>query len=157
MSEPPTAVTPTTTPDAALAGIETAKLSADQGLVECLDAIGDLIRITGEPDAVFRWLRYTFGREELRVLASRHRLTLHESRAEDEERLARAVIIWTADGSGMALYPAGQRPATTLLQLREEIAQRQADERKALDFQASVAAGHVEDVDAWHVRTQAAR
>ncbi|MFF8879630.1 hypothetical protein [Streptomyces flaveolus] len=157
MSELPTAATPPTTPQAALASIEAAKLIAGQDVVDCLDAIGDLIRITGQPDAVFDWVQYTLGREELRVLAAQHRLTLHESRAADEEQLPRAAVIWTADGTGMAIVPAGQRPADTVLQLREEIAQRQAEVQLAADFQASRAAGHVEDVDAWHTRTKTGR
>ncbi|MEU0219070.1 hypothetical protein ABZ281_30020 [Streptomyces sp. NPDC006265] len=153
MSELPTAPKPPTTPQVALASIEAAKLTAGQDVIDCLDAIGDLVRITGKPDAVFAWVLYTLGREELHVLAAQHRITLHESRAADEEQMPRAVIIWTADGAGMAIIPAGQRPATTVLQLREEIAQRQGDAQRAVDFQASVAAGHVEDVETWSSRT----
>lgn len=156
MSELPTASKPPTTPQAALASIEAAKLIAGQDVVDCLDAIGDLVRITGQPDAVFEWVLHTLGREELCVLAAQHRITLHESRAADESQLPRAVIIWTADGAGMAIVPAGQRPATTVLQLREEIAQREKELQRAVDFQASVAAGHVEDVAAWHERTSQA-
>ncbi|MDX3087155.1 hypothetical protein PV620_30090 [Streptomyces sp. ME02-6978a] len=153
MSELPTAATPPTTQQVALASIEAAKLTAGQDVIDCLDAIGDLIRITGQPDAVFDWVRDTLNREELHCLATRHRITLHESRAADEELLPRTTVIWTVGGEGMALYPAGQRPAATLLQLREEIAQRQEDVQRAADFQATVAAGHLEDLDTWHART----
>ncbi|CAM5718667.1 hypothetical protein SALBM135S_02771 [Streptomyces alboniger] len=53
----------------------------------------------------------------------------------------------------MAIVPEGQDPALSLLQLREEIAQRAEDQRQSAVFQASVAAGHVESIDAWHART----
>ena len=155
MTEPPTAAVPTTTPEVtrALAGIDAAKLLADKDVAECLDAIGDLIRITGAPASIFTWVRHLFGRENLRQYAAQQHLKLHESRAADEEQLGRAVIIWTADGEGLAIVPEGQDPSTSLLQLREEIAQRDAEVQQALDFQASVADGLTEDVDAWHART----
>jgi hypothetical protein len=158
MAELPTVETTTTTPEAAraLAAIEAAKLLADRDVTECLDAIGDLIRITGAPDVVFTWVRRLFGRENLRQYAAQQHLKLHESRASDEEQLPRAVIIWTADGEGLAILPPKQDPATSLLQLREEIARRQEDEQRATDFQATVKAGHVEDVDTWHARTNQA-
>lgn len=157
MSELPTAAAPSTKPVVAraLAHIEAAKL-ADPDIVECLDAIGDLIRISGNPKGVFAWVLDTLGREHLKQFAARHRVTLHESRAVDEEHLDKTVIIWAADGKGLAIVPPSQPPATTLVQLREEIAEREADEQRALDFQASVAAGHVEDVEAWHARTSEA-
>jgi hypothetical protein len=153
MSELPTAPKAPTTPQVALASIEAAKLTAGQDVIDCLDAIGDLIRITGQPDAVFNWVLHTLGREELRVLAAQHRITLHESRATEEEQLPRAIVIWTVDGTGLAIIPVGQRPATTVLQLREEIAQRHEEAQRAVDFQASIAAGHVEDVETWSSRT----
>lgn len=154
MSELPTAVEPSTTPEVAgaLANIEAAKL-ADPSIADCLDAIGDLIRITGKPDLIYAWVIGTLGREHLAQFAARHRIKLHQSRAVAEEQLARTVIIWAADGEGMAIIPTGQPPATTLLQLREEIARREEETRLAVSFQASVAAGHVESVDAWHDRT----
>jgi hypothetical protein len=159
MTQPPTAPEPSTTPATrrALAHIEASKLVVDQAVGECLDAIGDLIRISGEPDAVFAWVLDTFGREHLAQFAARHRITVHQSRAVDEEHLDKTVVIWAADGRAMAIVPPRQPPSTTLLQLREEIAERDADAQRALDFQASVAAGHVEDVEAWHARTSQAR
>jgi hypothetical protein len=141
MSELPTAPTPPTTPEAALASIEAAKLTAGEDVNDCLDAIGDLIRITGQPAAVFEWVLYTLGREELRVLAAQHQITLHVSRAADEDQMLRTFVIWTADGRGMAIIPAGQRPAATVLQLREEIALRQEETQRAAAFQASVTDG----------------
>jgi hypothetical protein len=66
----------------------------------------------------------------------------------------RAVIVWTADGEGLAILPPKQDPAASLLQLREEIARRQEDAQRAADFQATVKAGHVEDVDTWHAPHQ---
>ncbi|MFF7310527.1 hypothetical protein [Streptomyces sp. NPDC008137] len=159
MAELPTVATATTTPEVAraLAGIEAAKLLADKDVTECLDAIGDLVRITGAPNAIFAWVRHIFGRENLRQYAAQQHLKLHESRASEEEQLDRTVIIWTVDGEGLAIVPAGQDPATTLLQLREEIAQRAEEKQRAGDFQASVQAGHVEAVDTWHARTTQAQ
>ncbi|MFF5186431.1 hypothetical protein ACFY30_22090 [Streptomyces sp. NPDC000345] len=157
MSELPTAAEPPTTPEVArvLAEIETAKLGSSDDVADCLTAIGDLIRNTGTPK-VLDWVKDFLIREELRVYALRHDITVHESRAVDEDLLNRTVIIWSADGKGLAIVPSGQSAKTTLLQLREEIAQREEDLKLAADFQASVAAGHVEDVEFWHARvTQA--
>jgi hypothetical protein len=158
MAELPTVATATTTPEAAraLAGIEAAKLLADKDVTECLDAIGELIRITGAPDTIFTWVRLLFGRENLRQYAAQQRIKLHESRAGEEDQLDRTIIIWTVGGEGLAIVPAGQDPATSLLQLREEIAQRAEEQQRAVDFQASAAAGHIEDVDTWHARTNQA-
>jgi hypothetical protein len=158
MAELPTAATPSTTPEVAraLSAIEASKLLAEQDVAECLDAIGDLIRITGAPDTIYKWVLLFLGRESLRQVAAQHHITLHESRAADEEQLSRAAVIWTADGTGMAIVPKGQHPTTTLLQLRAEIAQRREELRLARDFQASIKAGHTETVDAWHARTSTA-
>ena len=156
MTELPTATEPSPTVARALADIEAAKLIAGQDVIDCLNAVGDIIKIVGRPDAVFAWILEILGREHLNQFAARHRIKLHESRAVDEEHLARTVVIWTADGEGMCITPPGQPPATTLVQLREEIAQRDEDVQRALDFQASVAAGHVEGVQDWHARTSKA-
>jgi hypothetical protein len=141
----------------ALARLAADRLTVSPDMAECLDAISDLIRITGKPDAVYAWVLDTLGREHLAQFAARHRITVHQSRAVGEDLLARTVVIWAADGKGMAIIPPGQPPATALLQLREEVAQREEDERRAADFQASVAAGHVESIDAWHARASQAR
>lgn len=148
---------PSTTPEVArmLADIEAAKLVVGEDIAECLTAVGDLIRITGTPETL-DWVMDLLGREELRVFAEQHGLTVHESRAVDEDLLDQTVIIWTVDGKGLALVPTGQTPAATLLRLREEIAQRAEDVQRAIDFQASVAAGHVEDLDTWHARASKA-
>jgi hypothetical protein len=155
MSELPTASTPaiktTTETSRALADIEAAKLLTGPDVAECLDAIGDLIRITGQPSAVLAWAVDFLSREELRVFAQQHGLTLHESCTPQEE-LPRAAVIWTASGTGRALIPAGQCPATTLLHLRAEIAQREEDDRRARDFQESVAIGYVETLADWDAR-----
>ncbi|MGV2914457.1 hypothetical protein [Streptomyces alfalfae] len=157
MSELPTAAAPSTTPDVtrALASIEAAKLTAGTDVVECLDAIGDLIRITGAPDAILDWVTHLLQRETLRQYAAQQHVTLHESRA-TEDQPSRAFIIWTVGGQGMGIVPEGQDPALSLLQLREEIAQHAEDQRQSRAFQASVAAGHVEAIDAWHARTSKA-
>ncbi|MGJ5898584.1 hypothetical protein ACSCBZ_42600 [Streptomyces niveiscabiei] len=155
MSELPTAAEPSAAPETAraLASIEAAKLVVDQDIAECLDAVGDLIRITSCPSGVFAWVVDLLSREQLSAVSTHHRITVHESRADAKDQLDRTVVIWTADGSGLAIVPAGQRPADTLLNLREEIALRDQEAQQARDFQESVAAGHVEDLDAWHART----
>ncbi|MEW2424870.1 hypothetical protein AB0911_30520 [Streptomyces nigra] len=154
MPELPTVAATTATPEVAraLAGIEAAKLLADQDVTECLEAIADLIRITGAPETIYTWVRHLFGRENLRQYAAQQHLKLHQSRAADDEQ-SRAVIIWTADGDDLAIVPAGQDPTTSLLQLREEVARHAEETQRASDFQASLAAGLVEDVDVWCART----
>ncbi|MFF9582459.1 hypothetical protein [Streptomyces achromogenes] len=139
MHELPTAVPPATTPDVArtLIQIEAAKLVVGEDLAGVLDALGDLIRITGAPSSNIAWAADAIAREQLRAFAAQHNITVHTSRADDDE-LYRTIVIWTADGGGMAIIPAGQRPARTLLHLREEIAQRDADAARAAAFQASV-------------------
>lgn len=156
MQNHPTTASHTPAVRRAIADIETAKLLVDHAVGECLDAIGDLITLSGQPDAVYAWVLDTLGREHLKHFAARHGITVHQSRAVDEEHLDKTVVIWTAGGGAMAIVPPGQPPSTTLLQLREEIAERDADAQRAVDFQASVAAGHVEGVDAWHARTSQA-
>jgi hypothetical protein len=42
--------------NSALASIEAAKRNVDKVTAECLDALGNLIRTEGDPDAVFTWL-----------------------------------------------------------------------------------------------------
>lgn len=160
MTELPTATEPSTEHNPkvarALARIEATKLTVDPACAEFLEAVADLIRTSGDPDEVFAWVRDALGRKHLEKFAARNRIKLHESRAVDEEHLARTVVIWTAEGEGLCITPPGQPPATTLVQLREEIAQRDEDVQRALDFQASVAEGHVEDVEAWHARASKA-
>lgn len=156
MQNHPTTASHTPAVRRAIADIEAAKLLVDKAVGECLDAIGDLITLSGEPDAIYAWAIDTLGREHLKQFAARHSITVHQSRAVDEEHLDKTVVIRTAGGGAMAIVPPGQSPSTTLLQLREEIAERDADAQRALDFQASVAAGHVEDVEAWHARTSKA-
>ncbi|MET8982103.1 hypothetical protein ABZX85_41625 [Streptomyces sp. NPDC004539] len=155
MSELPTAAEPSIKPETAraLASIESAKLTADQDVAECLDAIGDLVRITGAPEGVFAWVRDFLGREQLSAFATRHRIKLLVSGADTKHQPARTIVIWDADGTGLAIVPAGQRPTDTVLHLREEIAHRDEEVQRARDFQESVASGHVEDIDAWHART----
>ncbi|MFJ2162397.1 hypothetical protein [Streptomyces sp. NPDC087856] len=154
MAELPTATTPSSTPDVtrALRQIEAAKLGADPDVAECLDSIGDLIRITGAPASIFAWVRHTFALENLRQYATRQHISLHESRAADEDQAPRTFVIWTAGSGGLAIIPAGQDPATSLLQLRKEVAQRAEETQQASDFQASVTDGHMEDLDSWDAR-----
>ncbi|MFB9464923.1 hypothetical protein [Streptomyces cinereospinus] len=53
----------------ALVDIEDAKQSADPSVGECLDAVGDLIKEAGDPDAVFDWLLQIIARERCEARA----------------------------------------------------------------------------------------
>lgn len=158
MAELPTVAAPSTTPETAraLAAIEASKLLSEADVAECLTAIGDLIRITGAPETIYDWVLHVLGAEALRQFAAQQHIVLHASRAADEEQLPRAAVIWTAGGTGMAIVPQELHPRTALLHLREEVARRDEELQMAASFQASVAAGHVEDIDAWHARTSTA-
>lgn len=158
MTELPTATEPSTTHNPkvarALADIEAAKRDATPDVAWCLDAIADLVSKHDDPDAVFDRVLDGFAREELRILAITHgvrfaRLTLEAAESETN-------VFWQFDGQALAVVPRGQRPADTLAQLRSAIADREEEQRLADDFQASVAAGHVEDVEAWYTRTSKA-
>lgn len=155
MAELPTAVTPSTTPEVAnaLAAIEASKLLAEPAVAECLDAVGDLIRITGAPDRTFDLVQRFLAGETLRQYAALQCIQLHESRAMDEEQPPRVFVIWPVEGNPMAIIPGSQHPSVSLLQLREEVARRAEEKQLAASFQASVTAGHVESVNAWHART----
>ncbi|MFJ8154845.1 hypothetical protein [Streptomyces sp. NPDC094468] len=154
MAELPTATAPSSKSDVAraLRQIEAAKLGTDPDVAECLDAIGDLIRITGAPASIFAWARHTFTRENLRQYAAQQHIKLHESRAADEDQAHRTFVIWTAGGEGMGIIPAGQDPAVSLLQLREEVERRAEEAALAANFQDTVAAGHIEDAETWYAR-----
>lgn len=158
MAELPTAATPSTTPEVsrALAAIEASKLLAEQDVAECLDAIGDLIRITGAPAATLEFVQRFLGGETLRQYAALQNIRLHISRARAEDQPPRTFVIWTTDGDAMGIIPEGQHPSVSLLQMREEVARRAEEKQLAADFQTSVTAGHVETVDAWHARTSKA-
>lgn len=156
MSELPTAVTPSTTPDVAraLADIEAVKHGAEPDVVECLVAIADLVKQTGDPAGVFDSVLDAFAREEIRVLAAAHSVRLCTTTAEPITSGYRneTFVVWQADGTGIAAIPRGQNPRDALDQLRGFIRARKEEQRLAADFQASVAAGHVEDVDVWFAR-----
>ncbi|MEV8048264.1 hypothetical protein AB0P02_31125 [Streptomyces griseoluteus] len=107
-----------------LADIEAARLLSGPDLGECLEAVADLVRTTGHPAAVLAWAMDLVGCETLRHLARQHRITLHETRADTDDQPSTVTVIWTAGGAGVAIIPAGQVVTTTLLQLRERIAER---------------------------------
>jgi hypothetical protein len=92
------------------------------------------------------------GAEALAAFAAQHSITVHVTRAADDEQPAAALVIWRHDGTAMALVPQQQSPSDTLAQLRAELAERDEEERLARDFQDSVARGHVEDVATWYAR-----
>ncbi|GAB2732554.1 hypothetical protein [Streptomyces bullii] len=141
----------------ALADIEAAKQDVDADVAKCLDSVAGLIRQTGDPDAVFDRVLDGFAREELRVLTATHGVRLAESSAEAVESgtLPETLVFWEFNGNALAVVPRGQRPADTLAQLRAAVAERAEEQRLAESFQASVAAGDVEDVDSWHARVAA--
>ncbi|MGW0347595.1 hypothetical protein ACWDX8_13435 [Streptomyces anthocyanicus] len=88
----------------------------------------------------------------LAAFAAQHSITVHVTRVADDEQPAAAVVIWRHDGTALALVPQQQSPTDILAQLRAEVAERQEEQRLSAAFQASAAAGHVEDVDTWHAR-----
>ncbi|MEU8728734.1 hypothetical protein AB0C68_05060 [Streptomyces tendae] len=92
------------------------------------------------------------GAEALAAFAAQHTITVHVTRTADDEQPAAAVVIWRHDGTALALVPRQQSPADTLAQLRAEVAERQEEQRLSAAFQASVAAGHVEDINTWFAR-----
>ncbi|MFF3689927.1 hypothetical protein [Streptomyces sp. NPDC002187] len=53
----------------ALADIEYAKQNCDSAVGECLDAVGDRIKETGDPDAVFDWILQIIARERCEAKA----------------------------------------------------------------------------------------
>ncbi|MEV8396201.1 hypothetical protein ACFVAF_34740 [Streptomyces sp. NPDC057596] len=130
---------PSITAARAIAAAQAAAESTDPALAECLGAIGDLVERTGDPEAVFAWIRRVFSREDLRMVAAQHSITVHETRAPAEEQPPETIVIWTATG-GLAIAPQGQHPADTLTQLRAAIAERDEEQRLAADFQATAAA-----------------
>jgi hypothetical protein len=157
MAELPTVATPTTTPEVAraLADIEAVKDGAEPAVVECLTAIADLVQQTGDPVSVFDSVLDAFAREEIRVLAAAHSVRLYATTTDPVTSAysADTFVVWQADGTGIAAIPRGQKPTEALAQLRGFIHDRQEQTRLAADFQASVAAGHVEDVETWYART----
>jgi len=142
----------------ALADIEAVKHGAEPAVVECLDAIADMVRKSTCPATVFDFVLGAFAREEIRVLAAAHSVRLYETTTppvtcgyRDE-----LFVVWQADGTGIAAIPRGQAPRDSLEQLRAFIRTRQEERRLAADFQASVAAGYVEGLDAWDARVNQA-
>lgn len=127
----------------AIAAAQLAVEATDPALAECLGAIGGLIERTGDPVRVIDWVLSAVSREDLQLLAVQQGITLHESNA--DEQPVTTFVIWTATG-GMAIVPHDQHPTDTLVQLRAAIAERQEEELLSAAFQASVAAGHVEDL-----------
>lgn len=140
----------------ALADIEAAKSEVDPLVALCLDAVADLVRETGDPDAVFDSILARIACEDVERLAAAHGLRLCRSTEEsvDDGTVTEVVLCWPT----FAILPHGQEPRTSRDQLRAAIAERLEEERLGAAFQASVAAGPTEDVDTWHARTaQAAR
>ena len=70
----------------------------------------------------------------------------------DDGTFTEVAVFWPA----FAILPHGQHPAVSIEQLRAAIAERQREQQLAVDFQASVAAGHVEGLDEWYDRTSRA-
>ncbi|MFD4259986.1 hypothetical protein ACFWR9_20795 [Streptomyces sp. NPDC058534] len=121
-----------------------------------LDGIADMIRETGDPRAVFDRVLEGLAAADALALARQQGLQLHRASKESTEdgTVTETVVFWPAH---LAIVPRGQRATDTLTQLRTAVGERERDEQRARDFQASVAAGHVENVDAWHARTSKAR
>ena len=93
----------------ALADIEAVTAGAEPAVIDCLTAIADLIRQTGDPASVFDSVLNAFAREEIRVLAAAHRVRLHWTTTEPVTSGYRAdtFVVWQADGTGLAAIPRG--------------------------------------------------
>ncbi|MFF8910202.1 hypothetical protein [Streptomyces olivaceoviridis] len=135
----------------ALASIEAAKQDIDHSEVaRCLDAVANLIRQTGDPDAVFDRVLERFAAEELLALAAAHGLHLFASTeaSVDNGTLTELTVFWPS----FAIVPHQQKATVSLDQLRQALAERAREQQLAADFQASAAAGHTEDIDTWYDR-----
>jgi len=138
----------------ALVSIEAAKEGADPAVVECLDAVADLVREHGDPATVFDSVLGQLAREQLRVLAAAHGLRLYYStEASVDDGHASEVVLFP----GFVILPHGQRPEDSLAQLRAALADRQEEQRMAGDFQARVASGQHGDVREWFAWMRGAR
>ncbi|MET8693598.1 hypothetical protein ABZV65_13765 [Streptomyces bauhiniae] len=124
-----------------LADIEAARLLAGPDLGECLEPLADIVRITNRPSAVLAWATDWLGRETLHQLARHHRITLHETRADTNDQPSTVTVIWTTGGTGLAIIPAGQVVSSTLLQLRERIADRAEAIQEGRRWQAAAQRG----------------
>jgi hypothetical protein len=133
----------------ALTDIETSKQNAEPAVAEFLTLVGELIVQHGDPAAVLDRVINALAREEIETLGSTYCLTLHTTRAVDQP--TQLHVIWTATG-GLAIVPRSLSPRSALEQLRAAIAEREEEERLAVDFQASVASGYVEAVEDWAAR-----
>lgn len=134
----------------ALADIEAAKSEVDPLVALCLDAVADLVRETGDPDAVFDSVQKALAREDVEELAAAHGLRLCRSTEESvaDGTVTEVVLCWPT----FAILPHGQEPRTSRDQLRAAIAERLEEKRLGASFQASVAAGHTGSVEDWHAR-----
>ncbi|GAA5033003.1 hypothetical protein [Streptomyces siamensis] len=122
-----------------------------------VDAIAELIIKTGNPAMVFERVLEGLAAQDVTETAARHGLLLHraDQAATEDGTFAELAVFWPAH---LAVLPHGQPATVTLVQLRAAVAEHEQSERLAADFQASVAAGHVEDLNTWHARTtQAAK
>ncbi|MFB7345787.1 hypothetical protein ACFCZ6_37695 [Streptomyces hydrogenans] len=122
----------------AIAAAQAAADATDPALAECLGAIGELVERTGDPEADYAWIHRVFSREDLRMVAAQHGITVHETRVPAEEQPAETIVIWTATG-GLAIAPQGQHPADTLTQLRAAIAELYEGQRLTAESQAAAA------------------
>ncbi|MFE9920436.1 hypothetical protein ACFYQA_02280 [Streptomyces sp. NPDC005774] len=138
----------------AITSIELAKQDAEPPVAEFLDYVGQLIAQRGDPTAVLDSVSDALAREEIRALGNSYCLTLHTTRAADQP--TELHVVWNATG-GLVIVPQALGPRLVLTKLRAAIAELEEEERLSADFQASVAAGYVEDVDTWFSRTQADR
>lgn len=138
----------------ALAAVEAAKQGAEPAVIECLNSIADMIKSYGDPDVVFDRVLDSLRREALRALAAVNGLSLYESSQSsvDDGTVDAVTVFWPA----FAIVPRGQAPSVSLAQLRKAIAERELEQHLADSFQASVAAGHTEDIETWHDRTSRA-
>ncbi|MBZ6135739.1 hypothetical protein [Streptomyces olivaceus] len=120
-----------------------------------LDYLARMVIASGNPSSVFDRVLEGFAVHDALELAREQGLTLARASKQSAEdgSVTETVVFWAAH---LAIVPHGQRASETLVQLRAEVAEHQEEQRLSASFQASVAAGHVEDVDAWFARTNRA-
>jgi gamma-glutamyl:cysteine ligase YbdK (ATP-grasp superfamily) len=91
-------------------------------------------------------------RSQLADIAAEYGLRLVSARSGSGlARLATEAILMRRER--LVIVPPGQGAAETLPQLRAALEAQAQEIRLARDFEASVAAGHVEDVETWYART----
>ncbi|MEU5091689.1 hypothetical protein [Streptomyces sp. NPDC021356] len=122
---------------------------------QLLDHLAQMVIESGDPRAVFDRVSEAFAAYDTLELARQQGLELMRSTVQSVEdgTVSATTVFWPAH---LVIVPHGQRASDTLAQLRTEVAEHQEEQHLSASFQASVASGHVEDVETWFTRTSKA-